>query len=418
MLATTAEAARHGPPAVEPQDASDLLLDALAIQLTEGFSAAAKRIKNALGAFCAESDRDMRESRWQWMASRAAVVLFDDDALEVLSARYVQFARDDGALSVLPTTLNHLAGVRVNQGALSEAALLLDEADRITSATGGPRMLVARALLLAYREDDDAFHVVYDDLQREASARSDGASMSGGAWTYAVFHNARGNYESALTAAKEASALEPLGISGWVLPELVEAASRCGRRDEASAGMEQLSERARVAGTDLAWGFEAAARGLLNEDEGTETAYREAVERLGRTRMRLSAARARLLYGEWLRRKGRRADARAELRAAHAFFEEAGAGAFAERARRELAATGEKVTKRSPELRSVLTPQEVQIARLARDGHSNPEIGAMLFLSPRTVEWHLRKVFTKLEITSRRQLKTALPERSPLIVST
>jgi DNA-binding CsgD family transcriptional regulator len=202
------------------------------------------------------------------------------------------------------------------------------------------------------------------------------------------------------------------GVSGWPLPELVEAAFRCGRREEATEAFERLSERAQAAATDLALGFEAASRALLSEGSTAEAGYREAIERLGRTRMRIDAARARLLYGEWLRCEGRRTDARQELRAAHEVFSEAGAGAFAERARRELAATGERVRKRAADdAREQLTPQEDQIARLAREGLSNPEIGAQLFISARTVEWHLGKVFVKLGINSRSELRTALPRR-------
>jgi ATP/maltotriose-dependent transcriptional regulator MalT len=199
-------------------------------------------------------------------------------------------------------------------------------------------------------------------------------------------------------------------VSILVVPELVEAAARTGNTDAAAGALQRLAETTQPGGNDLALGIEARCRALLSEGETAERLYQEAIDRLGRTRLRPDLARAHLLYGEWLRREGRRVDAREQLRAACQMMEAIGMEAFAERARRELLATGEKVRKRSPETRDELTPQEEQIARLARDGLSNPEIGAQLFVSARTVEWHLRNVFTKLDLTSRRQLRTALPE--------
>jgi DNA-binding CsgD family transcriptional regulator len=229
-------------------------------------------------------------------------------------------------------------------------------------------------------------------------------------WAKALLHNARGEYESALAAAQQV--IEPprkLDTNvNWALPELVEAAARSGHAELARDAVQQLSEMTRAAGTDWALGLEARSRALLSEQDMAEHLYREAIERLGRTRVRGEHARAQLLYGEWLRREGRRRSARAELRTAHELFTEMGMDAFAERARRELLATGATVRLRRIETRDDLTPQERQIARLARDGLSNPEIGARLFLSPRTVEWHLHKVFTKLGIRSRHELVGAL----------
>jgi ATP/maltotriose-dependent transcriptional regulator MalT len=199
-------------------------------------------------------------------------------------------------------------------------------------------------------------------------------------------------------------------VSIWALPELVEATGRVGDTERAREALERLAETTQPCGTDVALGIEARSRALLSDGAAAEELYREAIDRLGRTRLRPELARAQLLYGEWLRREGRRVDAREQLHTAHDLFDAIGMEAFAERAGRELLATGEKVRRRSPETREELTPQEGQIARLARDGLSNPEIGAQLFISARTVEWHLRRVFTKLEISSRRQLRTALPE--------
>ena len=219
-----------------------------------------------------------------------------------------------------------------------------------------------------------------------------------------MLHNSHGQYGEALAAAQQACEHEDVMAYGWALVELIEAGVRVGRPDEAAAALDRLSERTQASGTDWALGIEAGSRALLSETRDAEPLYREAVERLARSRGVVHLARARLLYGEWLRRENRRVDAREELRAAHETFSGIGAEGFAERARRELLATGETARKRSDDERAVLTPQEAQIARLARDGLSNPEIGAQLFISPRTVQYHLRKVFVKLDITSRNQL--------------
>ena len=229
-------------------------------------------------------------------------------------------------------------------------------------------------------------------------------------WAAAILYNGLGRYEEAREAAEAASSA-PLDMFAamWSLPELVEAAARTGAADVARDAVERLAETTRPAGTDWGLGVEARSRALVSEGAAAEALYREAIERLRRTKLRADLARAHLLYGEWLRREHRRGDARAELRAAHELFATSGMDAFAERARAELVATGETVRRRTDETRDELTPQERQIARLARDGLSNPEIGARLFLSPRTVEWHLRKVFTKLEIRSRHELSSALP---------
>jgi DNA-binding CsgD family transcriptional regulator len=408
-LIAAAEAARTAPLAAEPLDATDLILDGLALQLTKGFATGAPMLKQALAAFRPEDDRAMREVRLPWMASRAAVALFDDEMWELLAGRHVRIGREVGALNVLPITLTYLAAVRIHQGELDDASQLLDEADTITAATGSPRMLVSRVSLAACRGNEAEFFPLHEKLCRGAAARGDGASLSAGEWARAVFHNSHGRYDAALAAAREGSDLDELGVTAWALPELIEAAARCGERDEAAGALKRLSARTRAAGSDLALGLQAAAWALLTEGSAAEAAYREAVERLSSTRMRMDAARARLLYGEWLRRENRRADARRELRAAHVVFSEAGAEGFAERARRELRATGETVRKRVDETRNDLTPQEVQIARLAASGYTNPEIGAQLFLSPRTVEWHLHKVFGKLGLSSRRQLRETLP---------
>jgi ATP/maltotriose-dependent transcriptional regulator MalT len=230
-------------------------------------------------------------------------------------------------------------------------------------------------------------------------------------WAAAVLYNGLARYEEAVESARQAaSSTCEVFVTAWALPELVEAAARAGDAELAREALERLAETTRPCGTNVALGVETRCRALLSDGATADDLYREAIERFSRTRLRPDLARAHLLYGEWLRREGRRADSREQLRTAYDLFTAIGMEAFADRAGRELVATGEKARKRSPETRNELTPQEEQIARLARDGLSNPEIGAQLFVSARTVEWHLRNVFAKLGIASRRQLRTALPK--------
>jgi DNA-binding CsgD family transcriptional regulator len=243
---------------------------------------------------------------------------------------------------------------------------------------------------------------------QDATARGEGRPITLAEYVTAVLYNGLGRYQDALASAQRACEHDDLGLFGWALIELVEAGVRSDSRDAAGDALRKLEERTRAAGTDWALGIEARSRALLSSADAAEPLYREAIERLGRTRITVHLARAHLLYGEWLRRQNRGLDARDELRAAHDMFSHAGADGFAERARGELWATGERVRKRTVETRDLLTPQEAQVARLARDGHTNPEIGTQLFISPRTVEYHLHKVFTKLDVRSRRELGGAL----------
>ena len=259
-------------------------------------------------------------------------------------------------------------------------------------------------MLAAARGDQAQVQAIFDDSLRNATARGEGSALGLFWWLTALLHNGHGHYDEALAAAQQACEHEDVMAYGWALVELIEAGVRVGRPDEAAAALDRLSERTQASGTDWALGIEAGSRALLSEGQDAEPLYREAVERLARTRGVVHLARARLLYGEWLRRENRRVDAREQLRAAHEMFSDIGAEGFAERARHELAATGETARRRTDDARGVLTPQEAHIARLAKDGLSNPEIGAQLFISPRTVQYHLRKVFLKLDITSRNQL--------------
>jgi DNA-binding CsgD family transcriptional regulator len=286
--------------------------------------------------------------------------------------------------------------------------VLIDEANAITESTGNAPLTYPSLLLAVWRGQEAAALAKIADGIEDASAKGAGRAMGFVDYVTAVLFNGLGRYEEALAAAQRACAHDDLGLFGWALSELVEAGVRSDHRDVASDALRRLEERTRASGTDWALGIEARSRGLLSEGDVAERLYREAIERLDRTRIRVELARAHLHYGEWLRREDRRVDAREQLRSANDSFTSMGAEAFAERARRELMATGEKVRKRSDETRDDLTPQEEQIARLARDGLTNREIATQLFLSPRTVEYHLHKVFAKLEIDSRMGLHDAL----------
>ena len=266
-------------------------------------------------------------------------------------------------------------------------------------------------MLLAWRGEEATALRAIESALRDATARGEGRAIGLAHYATAVLYNGLGGYQDALAAAQRACTYEDLGFFGWALMELVEAGARSDARDVASEAMRQLDERTRASGTDWALGVRARSEALLSDGQAAETLYREAIERLGRSRIAVHLARAQLVYGEWLRRENRRVDAREHLRAAHDTFSRIGAEAFAERARRELLATGETARRRTVDTSDVLTPQEAQIARLARDGLSNPDIGAQLFISPRTVQYHLHKVFAKLDITSRNQLGRVPPAR-------
>jgi DNA-binding CsgD family transcriptional regulator len=408
-VAPAATAALAAPPAADPVTPNDLLLDGLAVLFTEGHAAGAPLLKRALGAFLESDIPDEPSMRGTRIAARVAAELLDDRAWSVLATRHSETARRLGLLGVLPVSLGYLAGMRIQEGDLDGAEQLMLESDAVSAVTGTPAN-VTGLLLAAWRGDEGAL-ALSSTLESEAAVRGDGLLVTVCESACAVLQNGLGHYEAALAAAQRAAALDDLSVSTRVLPELIEAAARLGDRRTARNAFERLSVRATAAGTDLASGIEAQSAALISEGDAAEAAFRAAIEHLARTRMRLSLARAKLLFGEWLRRKGRRVDARKQLRTAHKMLSEMGTEAFAQRARRELLATGETVRRRTVETKNQLTPQEAQIARLARDGFTNPEIGAQLFLSPRTVEWHLRKVFTKLSIGSRRELRAALPAR-------
>jgi DNA-binding CsgD family transcriptional regulator len=326
----------------------------------------------------------------------------------VLSTRHLQLARDAGALPVLLLAMNNRLGMHESVGELHAAASLLEEAQAIAEATGSQFPPYGALIIAARQGREDDLLELSEAAMNDIVARDEGAGLSIVRWSRAVLYNGLGRYDEALAAAQEASVYpHDFLYATWGLVELIEAAVRSARPGPAADALQQLSDHTRAGGTDWALGVEARSRALLSDDEAAESLYREAIERLARTRIRAELARAHLLYGEWLRRRKRRLDAREQLRTAHEMFAAMGIEAFAQRAARELLATGETARKRTVETSGQLTAQEAQIARLARDGLSNPEIGARLFISPRTVEYHLRKVFAKLDIGSRKQLPDA-----------
>jgi DNA-binding CsgD family transcriptional regulator len=417
-LSETAEAARAAPPAPQPPRATDLLLDGLALLITEGHAAAAPTLKRALSAFSGPGVSAEEGHRWLWLAWQATQILWDSEARHELSIRGVQLARHAGALSVLPIALQQAAGLRLYEGDFDAAASLCEEAEDIAAATGSALLRFVPLLVAAFRGREDDVSDLVETNTRDVMRRGEGLGLTFVPWATAVLYNGLGRYEDALAAAQRAAANpDECLFSTWAAVELIEAATRSGMPADGAPALEQLSDSTRPSGTDWALGVEARSRALLSNGPVADGLYRDALERLGRTRIRIDLARAHLLYGEWLRRERRRTDAREQLRTAYEMFETMGAEAFADRAERELLATGERARKRTVETRERLTAQEAQVARLARDGLSNPEIGARLFISPRTVEYHLHKVFIKLGIGSRSELANALPAEAGAAVA-
>jgi DNA-binding CsgD family transcriptional regulator len=385
--------------------AAGQLLDALVTRFTGGYAVSVAPLSQTLRAF-GEPGGGGADQRWLWLACRLAQDLWDDELWHALATRGVRLARETGAFNLLPNALNHLAALNVHSGAFATAAAQIEEVDSITQATRIPPLKYSAAMLAAARGEQAQTQALLEWGKRNATERGEGSAIGAAFWLTALLHNGHGHYSEALAAARQACEHEDVMYYGRALAELIEASVRADQPEEAAAALDRLTERTQASGTEWALGIEARCRGLLSDDE---SCYRGSVERLTRSRAVVELARSRLLYGEWLRRENRRVDAREQLRAAHEMFSRMGAAAFAERARRELSATGETVRKRSAETLDELTTQEAQVARLAAQGRTNPEIGALLFISPRTVEYHLRKVFPKLGISSRRELRRALP---------
>ena len=399
-------------------DPCDLLLEGIAVVTIEGYAAGAPILTRAVRAFRDEQVSDEDALRWLWLACRAARALGDDAGWDELTERQVRLAREAGELSLLPIALAERFSVQLFLGDLVAAAALVVETEAVTEATGSHLAPQGAIALAAWRGDEAEATALIDAQRREVVRRGEGLWLVATEWASAVLFNGLGRYEDALAVAEQAVGHpHELGVSTWVPTELIEAAARSGHPERAAGPLRRLQEISSAAGTDWALGVEARSRALLSEGAVAESLYRDAIARLGRTRVRPALARAHLLYGEWLRRENRRVDAREQLRIAQGMYAEIGMNGFVERARRERTATGETVRKRSPETRDSLTAQEAQIAKLAAEGCTNPEIGAQLFISPRTVEWHLRKVFTKLGISSRRELPAAQFE-SPAAAAT
>jgi DNA-binding CsgD family transcriptional regulator len=408
-----ARAASEAPAPPHPARAPDLLLDGLATNFVAGYAAAVPELRAAIGCFGRDMSPD-EELRWMWLVNLAALHLWDDAHWDPLSGRYLQLARTAGALSELPLALSTRAMMLLFAGDLTAAAALIDEQQAVTEATGSNLASYAAMRLTALRGNETAALKLIEKTLREVPQRGEGIGMAVAEWTRAVLHNGVGNYTEAMAAAELALYYQEYpdirypGVANWAAAEHIEAAVRSGMSEAAAATLRWITEMTGASGTDWALGVEARSRALLAVGDEAEGLYQEAIARFGRSRVRTELARAHLIYGEWLRRERRRIDARQQLRTAHQMLESMGMAAFAERARRELLATGETARKRIAVIRPELTAQELQIARLAREGLSNPEIGTRLFISAKTVQYHLRKVFAKLDITSRSQLEYVL----------
>jgi DNA-binding CsgD family transcriptional regulator len=406
-----------------PSCAPDLLLDALASLVTAGHRAGAPMLRRAVHAFrahalCAEAMPAPEALRWLSFACRMSAAAWDDESWHALSARLIELARRVGALTLLPDALQDGIVLQLTIGETGTAAAMAREEQTVVAAIGNSFRPDGGLLVAAWRGQEAVASRLTSAADTDCGPHEDGRRPAAAAWAAAILNNGLCRYDEALTAAEQASAdPDELGLVAWALAELIEAAARIGSPEPGSGALGRLCEITSAAATDWALGIQARSTALLSNDDHAEQLYIEAISRLGRTRMRAELARAHLLYGEWLRRQGRRRDAREPLRTAYQMLDAMRMEAFAERARRELLATGETARKRTIETVNELTAQEAQIARLARDGRSNTEISTQLFISPRTVEWHLGKVFIKLGISSRKELRAALPDldlgRSP-----
>jgi DNA-binding CsgD family transcriptional regulator len=416
-LRQIAEAARAAPPGPVPARPIDLLLDGVAIGLTESYAASLPPLRGALEAFregYSGGGNDLRSLAW---ACRVAIELWDDASFEQLTAHTLKVARERGALSVLPVAITYRALAQINAGEFAAAAQLNQELRSLVEAIDAPPSLYTTLALAAWRGEESETSELGELIIRDANARGEEAIIAYAELNAAVLYNGLGRYDRAMAAAERALPADVAMLVRGGSAELIEAAARSGEREVATTALEKLTERTGFAGTDWALGVDARSRALLSAGKEAETLYRQAIDHLGSTLVAVHLGRAHLLYGEWLRREGRRVDARQQLRTAYEMLTTMGADAFAERTRRELVATGETVRKRVAGTLDQLTPQEAQIARLAREGRTNPEIGAELFISPRTVEYHLHKVFSKLGIGSRKELRAATLDAGPAVLS-
>ena len=401
-------AARAAPAAPQPPRAVDLLVDGLATRFTEGYEAGVAPIRRALEAFLAVGEPAQDDMRWLWLACRLAQDVWDDELWHELATRGFRVPRETGALSLIPIGNTYRAALHVHEGAFDAAAALIEESDAIVAETSIAPLGFAKAILAAWRGEETGALALYDWGRRSVLERGEGMALGGLSWARALLYNGLGRHAEALVAAQQGCEHDDVGMYAWSLVELVEAGARADAPDVAADALDRLSERTRAVGTDWALGIEAGSRAQLSDGSAAEPLYQEAIERLGRTRGAVHLARAQLRYGEWLRRENRRVDARDQLRAAHEAFSGMGAQAFAERARGELLATGETLRRRAAGRATSSPRRRRRSPGWPATAHTNAEIGAQLFLSPRTVEYHLHKVFVKLDVSSRKELRTAL----------
>ncbi|MFJ9123477.1 AAA family ATPase [Streptomyces sp. NPDC102340] len=394
-------------PAPHPPRPSDLLLDGLAERIIDGHTAAVPSLRHALRAFAEPGLSPEEGLRWLWLICVTAVGLWDHETMSLLGARHLQLARDAGQATALPFALTMRCVVHVLDGELAEAASLAEEVQTVAEAVGTAAPIYGALFVAAWRGEETECVELSERADEGLELRGEGVGPVVSRWARALLYNSLGRYEEAARAAematREYSQLE-MGIPVWALAEYIEATAGIGSPGRGAEPLDRLTELTRASGTDWALGIEARSRALLNQGAGAEHHYQQALDALSRTRLRGESARAHLVYGEWLSRNGRQQDALGQLRIAHDQFDAMGMQGFAQRAARELTALGETVTNNTDSAKSDLTPKEHQIVRLAREGLTNPEIGARLFLSPRTVEWHLRKIFGKLGVTSRKDL--------------
>ena len=412
-------AARSAPRPKGPSRPADLLLDSLATLVTDGRAAAAALLRETTRTFADEQFPARESLRWGWLAVVPAYVLWDERSEHAICVRQLHAVRQAGALARLPLDLGTVAFTAVRCGDFASAAAAIAEADAIAEATGAEVPRFHAIMLAAFRGREAEARALIESERQEDSAAGRGAGLRAADWMLALLCNGLGRYQEAVAALGDPRDNGPdeLFVSAWTAMELLEAATRSGNPELAGVALERIVAATAFTSGDSALGINARSRALVSAGETAEGLYQEAIERLSRTLLRPELARAHLLYGEWLRREQRRVDAREQLRAAYEQFTSIGMEAFAERARRELLATGETVRKRTVDTLDELTPQEGQVARLAADGQTNAEIGAQLFLSPRTVEWHLSKVFGKLGVSSRKELRAALSDVGAVIAA-
>jgi DNA-binding CsgD family transcriptional regulator len=404
-----ADAALGAPPAAAPRPV-DLLLNGLATLIAHGPASGTPRLREALAAFARRDVEKSEALRWRWLAGRAAGFIWEHEGWDLLTAHHIRAAREAGMLADLPLALSTRVGVHLLAGETKAAAALVEEADALARAMGdGIAPRYGSLGLAAYRGQEDEVTRLVRAGTDDFLARGEGLGLTAASWMIALLNNGLGRYDDAFTAAADATSIPgEIWFSTFALAELIESARRSGRPERGAEAMESLAESTSASGTPWALGVEARSRALLADGDAAETLYREAIAWLEPTRLRLDLARAHLVYGEWLRREARRIDARNELRAAYELFTDFGMEAFAKRSRIELEATGEHARRRTSDTLDHLTAQESQISRLAAEGNTNREIAAQLFLSPSTVEYHLRKAFRKLDVTSRTQLAKKL----------